>query len=199
MINSKILKFIEKLNTNNLQNIKKKKIDSLIQLIGNTDQAIKLNYICTHNSRRSQLSQIWSETLSVYFNKKNIFSFSGGTQVTEVYEGLILLLEQVGFNITKESKVINSTLSIDYGDPNNKIKIYSKLFNCNSNPKTNFIAIINCESADKNCPIVHGAEYKFFLPFKDPKLMDGTNNENIYYSKTNMEIASTLKYLFENI
>ena len=36
------------------------------------NQAIRLNFICTHNSRRSHLSQIWAQTMAAYYNIKNV-------------------------------------------------------------------------------------------------------------------------------
>ena len=35
------------------------------------DQEIRLNFICTHNSRRSHLSQIWAQAMAFHFNIKN--------------------------------------------------------------------------------------------------------------------------------
>ena len=33
----------------------------------NQQEEIRLNFICTHNSRRSHLSQIWAQTLAFHF------------------------------------------------------------------------------------------------------------------------------------
>ena len=39
---------------------------------------VNINFICTHNSRRSQLGQVWSFYAANYFNLP-ISAFSGGT------------------------------------------------------------------------------------------------------------------------
>ena len=40
---------------------------------------VNLVFICTHNSRRSQLAQVWSYVASKYYKLDNIMTFSGGT------------------------------------------------------------------------------------------------------------------------
>lgn len=34
--------------------------------------------ICTHNSRRSHMAQLWLQTVNEYYGVKNINAFSGG-------------------------------------------------------------------------------------------------------------------------
>jgi len=202
MINNKILNFILKLNTSKISTSRLKALDLLIREVRinlNKSISVQLNFICIHNSRRSQFSQIWSETLAYYYDYKNISSFSGGTEITEVYDGVITSLSKTGFNILKNNKKPNPTYSIDFGESKKKVAVYSKLFNCDLNPKSDFIAIMNCSSADKNCPFVAGASKNISMPFDDPKLYDGSDKEMFYYNKTNIEIATSIKYLYINI
>ena len=56
-------------------------------------QAIRLNFICTHNSRRSQFSQIWAQTAADYFEIPT-FCYSGGVEVTACNERTIQSLER---------------------------------------------------------------------------------------------------------
>ncbi|MGB5463515.1 MAG: protein-tyrosine-phosphatase, partial [Aureibaculum sp.] len=51
----------------------------------NRKETIRLNFICTHNSRRSHLSQVWAQTMASYFNVKNVFCYSGGTEATALF------------------------------------------------------------------------------------------------------------------
>ena len=37
-----------------------------IQTKVNANEEIRLNFICTHNSRRSHLSQIWAQTMAFH-------------------------------------------------------------------------------------------------------------------------------------
>lgn len=202
MINNKILDFILKLDTTSIPEDRIKKINKLIRYIKlDQDKNIKtqLNFICTHNSRRSQFSQIWSATFAYYFNHTNIFSFSGGTEVTQTYKSVIKTLEKIGFKITQKSKSFNRHYLVDISKTNKNIILYSKMYNCKMNPKSEFIAIMNCNNADINCPIIPGSISRFSLPYEDPKRFDGYNDELYQYSKINIEIATSMKYLFENI
>ena len=56
------------------------------------DKKVHLNFICTHNSRRSQLSQIWANYAAFYYKLRNIDSFSGGTAVTSFYRKIVKAL-----------------------------------------------------------------------------------------------------------
>jgi arsenate reductase len=51
----------------------------------NANEEIRLNFICTHNSRRSHLSQIWAQTMAFHFGIKNVFCYSGGTEATAMF------------------------------------------------------------------------------------------------------------------
>jgi arsenate reductase (thioredoxin) len=46
---------------------------------------IRLHFICTHNSRRSQFSQIWAQTAADYFQIP-AQCYSGGVEVTACNE-----------------------------------------------------------------------------------------------------------------
>ena len=69
---------------------------SIIQLISEK-RKINLNFICTHNSRRSQLAQVWSSYASSYFKLNKIESFSGGTEVSAFFRNTVKTLQEVGF------------------------------------------------------------------------------------------------------
>ena len=63
-------------------------LQSLVDYIQNKvnlNEEIRLNFICTHNSRRSHLSQIWAQTLAFQFGIKNVFCYSGGTEATTMF------------------------------------------------------------------------------------------------------------------
>src|SRR5689334_19004318 len=47
-----------------------------------SDQPAKLTFICTHNSRRSHLAQIWAQTAATHFGFPGVQTFSGGTAAT---------------------------------------------------------------------------------------------------------------------
>ena len=39
------------------------------------NQEIRLNFICTHNSRRSHLSQIWAQTMAFQFGIQKVYCY----------------------------------------------------------------------------------------------------------------------------
>jgi len=55
----------------------------------NAGETIRLNFICTHNSRRSHLSQIWAQAMAFYFGVKNVFCYSGGTEATAMFPKVV--------------------------------------------------------------------------------------------------------------
>src|SRR3970040_269041 len=70
-----------------------------IQGKANNQQEIRLNLICTHNSRRSHLSQVWAQTAAAHYNVKNVFCYSGGTEATALFPMAAKTLAKQGFTI----------------------------------------------------------------------------------------------------
>ena len=77
---------IESLPKNGTSNPDRKvHLDEMIQYIqerANTNESIRMIFICTHNSRRSHLTQIWCQTMAFHFGIKNVSCYSGGTEAT---------------------------------------------------------------------------------------------------------------------
>jgi len=153
----------------------------------------KLNFICTHNSRRSQFCQFWATFFSNYYNI-SCEAYSGGTVETEVYKSVVNNIRDYGFNISfKESN--NPIYSIKFKNLNLG-NYFSKLYYDFENPKNEFAAIMTCSDAENNCPFVEGSEIKFSLPYEDPKKYDKSKSEKNDYKKTSEKIASEMNYLF---
>ena len=79
-------------------------ITDYIKIKIDNNQEINLNFICTHNSRRSQLSQVWAKVASVYYGT-DINSYSGGVEVTAFNERAIDSLVRSGFSILFENSI----------------------------------------------------------------------------------------------
>ena len=156
----------------------------------------KLNFICTHNSRRSQFCQFWATFFSYYYNIK-CEVFSGGTLETEVNKAVINNIKNYGFNISFEESN-NPIYSIKFKNQNLG-NYFSKLYHDFKNPKSEFAAIMTCSDAENNCPLVKGAEAKFSLQYEDPKKYDNTKIEKTGYNKTSEKIASEMNYIFYKI
>ncbi len=201
MINQKIKDFISDLNVNIIPPERKNSLQIILNEIKknkNLNLPSKLNFICTHNSRRSQLCQIWSKTIFNYYGFNKIQSFSGGAEVTNINNRIIKILVESGFSIKQNNHVMNSEYTISYG-LSKELKVISKLYNDIQNPSNNFIAVMNCSDAEKNCPIFEGASKIVSLQFDDPGKFDGTSLEIDKYRQTNIDIASSIKYICINI
>ncbi|WP_397446886.1 hypothetical protein [Polaribacter sp. R77954] len=158
-------------------------------------KVVNLNYICTHNSRRSQLGQVWSFYAANYFNL-NINSFSGGTEVTAFYRNTVKTLQKVGFLFhVVDFSHQNPKYQISFEGSKNSIFGFSKLYD---HPENNgpFMAITTCDSADKNCPFIPSASHRFHLPFVDPKYSDGSDIQEKTYLATNKQIAGEIYFIF---
>ena len=171
-------------------------IDYIKSKIDN-NQEINLNFICTHNSRRSQLSQVWAKVASVYYGIE-INSYSGGVEVTAFNERAIDSLVRSGFSVLFENS-INPKYEISYAENENPIIAFSKLFDDDFNKADYFAAIITCSDADENCPYIPKAEKRIALRYDDPKSYDDTPIESEKYDERSLQIASEIFYVFSQI
>jgi arsenate reductase len=159
---------------------------------------VNLNFICTHNSRRSQLGQVWSYFAANYF-ALNINSFSGGTEVTAFYRNTVKTLQKVGFNFqVADFSHQNPKYVISFNGSEKSILGFSKRYDHPNNVNP-FIAITTCNNADTNCPFIPEALYRFHLPFVDPKFSDGTNEQDATYLKTSKQIAAEVFTIFNEV
>ena len=171
-------------------------IDYIKSKIDN-NQEINLNFICTHNSRRSQLSQVWAKVASVYYGIE-INSYSGGVEVTAFNERAIDSLVRSGFSVLFENS-INPKYEISYAENENSIIAFSKLFDDDFNKADYFAAIMTCSDADENCPYIPKAEKRIPLRYDDPKSYDDTPIESEKYDERSLQIASEIFYIFSQI
>lgn len=202
MLFSSIKSQIELINESSINPDRLELLQALINYIQSkttSNQDIRLNFICTHNSRRSHLCQVWAQTLSSYYNIKNVFCYSGGTEITSLFPAVNKALTNSGFKIEPTSLTDNSVYSIKFSDVEPPILGFSKLYNDNFNPSSKFAAILTCTSADKGCPFIKGADVRISIPFEDPKLFDGTPQQDDKYLQRSLQIATELKYVFSKI
>ncbi len=197
-----LISTIETLDVHSISEERKRILEPLIDYIQqkvNDEAEINLNLICTHNSRRSHLSQVWSQTMASYFNIKNIHSYSGGTEATALFPMVAKTLTKNGFQVKNLSEGKNPVYSIKFADNEHPIIGFSKKFDDDFNPKSNFVAIMTCSHADENCPIVLGCDTRIPITFNDPKAFDGTPQQEEKYLERSIEIATEMKYVFSKI
>lgn len=159
---------------------------------------IHLNFICTHNSRRSHLAQVWAQTLAAYYQLSDVHCYSGGTEATALFPMVAKTLEGQGFQIERTEENTNPTYEIRFAIEETPIIGYSKTYDAPDNPKTAFAAIMTCSQADEGCPFIPGAEKRIALTYDDPKEFDNTPLQAAKYLERSKQIATELKYVFSN-
>ena len=196
---SKTIQSIAEISVSEERKVVLKPLANYIQNKVNTNEEIRLNFICTHNSRRSHLSQIWAQTMAFHFGIKNVFCYSGGTEATAMFPKVAETLTNQGFQIEKVSQEQNPLYAIKFDDNEHPIIGFSKTYFDDFNPKSNFAAIMTCSNADEGCPMVFGAEARFPIKYDDPKAFDGTEVMNEKYAERSLQIASEFYFVFSQI
>jgi len=167
------------------------KLTNYIQHRLEKEEVVQLNFICTHNSRRSHISQIWARTAAHYFGLENIQCFSGGTEATAFNKRAVAAMKRTGFHIEMATIGHNPHYQVYCGDHLLPIEIFSKIYHDDSNPKQDFAAIMTCDYADANCPFIPNAQ-RFSLTYEDPKLADNTTEEAERYDERVRQIGREL-------
>lgn len=165
---------------------------------------ILLVFICTHNSRRSHFGQVWAHVAADYFAlSEAVTTYSGGTEATAFNTNAIQALERIGFQISSSSNSVSS-LENNKNNPVYELKYsdapcitcFSKVYTDKSNPQENFAAILTCNSAEKCCASIPGAEYRIAITYDDPKEFDNTPQQDMAYDERCRQIATELFYVF---
>jgi arsenate reductase len=164
-----------------------------------SDQKILLNFICTHNSRRSHISQVWAQTAAYYYGVKNVETFSGGTEATAFNPRAVTAMKQAGFEISTVKEGRNPVYTVKFSDEAPALTVFSKKYDDDFNPKKEFAAIMTCSHADENCPVIFGASRRIALTYNDPKDFDGTPQEAAMYTERVHEIGRELLYAFSKV
>ena len=170
-----------------------------IQRKSDEQKEIRLNLICTHNSRRSHLSQVWAQTAAAHYGIQNVFCYSGGTEATAMFPMAAQTLAKQGFQIKTIADGNNPIYAIKYNENAHPIIGFSKTFDDDFNPQSEFAAILTCSSADQGCPFITGAEVRIPITFEDPKAFDNTPQQAEKYEERSVQIATELFYVFSQI
>ena len=195
-----LVSFINSLTAESIPEDRKILLQSLIDYITEKialKQDVNLNFICTHNSRRSQFSQLWAKVIAIHYGVE-INSFSGGVEITACNERTIASIERMGFEI-KNFGGENPKYSISYHAEKAPLILFSKKYEDVPNPEKGFTAIMTCDHADENCPFIPGAEKRLHIRFEDPKAFDDSPKEAKIYDERSLQIATEMKYVFINL
>lgn len=198
----KIENTISQLDVASITEDRKEVLQPLIAFIQDkkdNGKEIAINFICTHNSRRSHLTQIWAQTIAAHLNIKNVVTYSGGTEATAMFPKVAETLTNQGFNILKLSDTENPVYAIKFDDNSHPIIGFSKKFTSEFNPTSGFAAIMTCSQADGACPFIAGAEKRIPITYEDPKLFDNTDQQSAKYAERSIQIATEMLYIFSQI
>ncbi|MEP2057283.1 MAG: protein-tyrosine-phosphatase [Maribacter litoralis] len=193
---------IKELNTDSITADRKVVLQPLVDFIQektNANEEIRINFICTHNSRRSHLSQVWAQTMANYYGFKNVFCYSGGTEATALFPMVAETLKNQGFQIQKLSETSNPVYAIKFSENEHPVIGFSKSYEDPFNPSAQFAAVMTCSQADGGCPFIAGAEKRVPITFEDPKAFDNTPQQAEKYAERSIQIATELFYVFSQI
>lgn len=157
---------------------------------------VKLNFICTHNSRRSQLAQIWTQTAAAHYGIDGVRTYSGGTEATAFNPNAVAAVERAGFKVDTPGGD-NPKYDVRFSEDADPMICFSKTFDDSANPSKDFAAIMTCSEADDNCPFVPGATFRKPVPYRDPKEADGTGREKEIYDERCRQIGTEMIFLME--
>ena len=156
-------------------------------------------FVCTHNSRRSQMAQAMWLAVTEYYNLGEIGAYSAGTQQTALHFYALMALEHAGFQFLKSKEGKNPHYAL-LDNTNQEVKLlYSKTLEDSSLPQEEFTAIMVCDHADANCPFVPGAGARFGLHYSDPKAYDSSPDPLQHYDDTLCQITHELLYIASRV
>lgn len=202
MLYTEIENTISSFDFNQISEERKIVLQPLVDFIQNKVDSkleIRLNLICTHNSRRSHLSQVWAQTAAAHYVLKNVSCYSGGTEATALFPMVAQTLQHSGFKIKTISEGKNPVYSIKFSANELPVIGFSKTYDDDFNPKSEFAAIMTCSQADGGCPFIAGAEKRIPITFEDPKVSDGTPEQKEIYLERSLQIGTEMFYVFSQI
>lgn len=194
-----LAKTVQTLLPNNLSPERREVLQPLIDYIQSRraqGEEVHLNFICTHNSRRSQLSQIWAQTAAYHYGIE-ASCYSGGVEVTAFNERAVRSIERFGFRVSSTG-TDNPIYSVAFSEEAAPVTAFSKVYDDTVNPARGFAAVMTCSHADENCPFIPGAE-RIAVRYEDPKAFDDTPQEAARYDERSLQIANEMFFVFSQI
>jgi ArsR family transcriptional regulator, arsenate/arsenite/antimonite-responsive transcriptional repressor / arsenate reductase (thioredoxin) len=137
---------------------------------GAPDNTIRVLFLCTHNSARSQIAEAILRTRS----KGKIDVHSAGTEATDIHPLAIQAL---------------SDMNIDIGGQ------YSKSLERYVGQVFDYIITV-CDRAKESCPVFPGDPVRIHWSFPDPSAVDGSDARRYAaFNKTTVQMMTRISYL----
>jgi len=175
-----------------------KELIDYIQFKIDKKNPVFLNFICTHNSRRSQFAQIWAQAAAAFYGIE-VSCYSGGVEETAFNERAVAAIRRAGFMVEAETSGENPVYSVRFSDKFPALKCFSKLYDDPVNKAPHFAAVMTCSHAEANCPFIQGTEKRIPVMYDDPKEFDGLPQETQKYDERSTQIATEMFYVFSRI
>ena len=158
-----------------------------------------LVFICTHNSRRSHMSQIWAQVAAAFYGLPGVEAYSGGTEATAFNPRAVKAMKASGLDIRVKQEGENPLYVVNYAQDASPLEVWSKKYNDPANPIQEFAAIMTCSHADEHCPFIPGATKRLPIRYNDPKEYDDSPLEEEKYSERARQIAREMLYAFSKV
>lgn len=159
----------------------------------------KLTFICTHNSRRSHLAQIWAQVAAHFYQLPNVSTYSGGTEATTCNIRTVRALRRCGLQVVATTEGDNPVYLVQYAENRKPLDVYSKVYDDAPNPQADYAAMMCCADVDERCPVVHGSAVRIALHYVDPKVSDDTPEEASTYDQRSQQIGQEMFYIMSQV
>jgi arsenate reductase (thioredoxin) len=175
------------------------KLAAFVQQWHRQESPCRIIFVCTHNSRRSQMAQAWTQVAAEFYGIQGIECYSGGTESTAMNPRTVASLKRAGFQIQAANSDTNPLYHVQLRPNSAPSNFFSKLVHDASNPSREFVAVMTCSEADQSCPDVKGSSLRLALPFEDPKISDNTPAETETYDARCQQIAREMLYVMSQV
>ncbi len=160
----------------------------------------KLTFICTHNSRRSHLSQIWAQVAADYYGLNGVETYSGGTEATAFNPRAVAAMQRCGLKILADDPAaINPRYRVYASDSATPQICFSKAYGDPPNPNQGYCAVMTCSQADDACPLVMGCDLRMPIRYEDPKVADDTEYEAQRYDERSAQICTEMLFMMSRV
>ena len=196
MLYPEITEFLNGINTNSMESNRQEKWNDLAQHLRKTDNKGAINFICTHNARRSVISQSIASALAYHYGLNGIVAWSGGAEETFVHPNSIKLLLRIGFRLKEQTTGENPRYTLSFAVDAPDLLLFSKKFDDPSSPAP-YHAILVCSKGDAACPFIPNVASRTLIPFEDPGAYDNTPQADEAYYEAATRIGGELKQFFQ--
>lgn len=155
-----------------------------------------VKFVCTHNSRRSQLAEFMLDVLA-RDRGYNVIALSAGTESTAFNPRMVTAITSLGFEIEKYGHETNPLYI--YKASGDDYYYYSKKYDEDIIPYEDTIIVTVCGDANENCPVIPGSFTRMHIGYVDPKASDNSPQEAETYSQKVLEIGSEMLYIINHM